>query len=96
MERARASDPAAPDPDGGRRDDGEQGGVQGTPQDGPWGHGYAFQTGRGHAPVPEADPGSVASIIASLADSDDNKEISLLEEVSRKVSRLWRRLCMCS
>ena len=57
MERARASDPAAPDLDGGRQEDGEQGGARATPQDVPWGHGYGFQTGRGHAPVPEARGG---------------------------------------
>ena len=66
-ERARASDPAAPDPHGGRRDD-------------------AAHAGRGHAPAPEADPGSAASLLASLADSDDKDEISLLEEVSPPTS----------
>ncbi len=97
MQRARASDHAALDTGGRRRDDGEPGGAQATPQgasrqqsgEHPWSFyswrkvlGHAIHAGRGRAPVPESDPGSAASIVLSLAESDDKNNIRLLEEVS--------------
>ena len=86
MGRGGASGPAAPDPGGSQRVDGVQGGVQATPQGVPRQQSGEQHTGRGHASVPEPDPGSVATILASLADNEDNDDINMLEEVSPKTS----------